>query len=100
MPKPITRTTRFGPQPIREILLRRNIGARDFALSININPAHAIKANLGDRAPAPVYIERASEALGVPATRLFTKAAREAIYLGHIRKNHPADLLKRGDLSA
>lgn len=96
MPKPITRTTRFGPQPIREVLLRRNIGARDFALSININPAHAIKANLGDRAPAPVYIERAAEALGMSPEALFTEAARDAIYLGHIRKNHPVDLLKRG----
>lgn len=96
MPRPLSRTTRFGPQPIRELLLRQGVIVRDFALSININPSHAIRANRGIFTPAPIYVERASEALGVPAEKLFTAEAREAIYLGYMFKNRtPVDLLKR-----
>ena len=90
------RATRFGPQPIRETLLRRNISVRDFAASIDIAYQHAARANAGRLAPAPIYVERAAKRLRMTATELFTRDALDAIYMGHINKSFPADLRLRG----
>lgn len=80
MPKTHTQETRFGPQPIRVVLYTHGISASRFAERIGINPHHVSKVNRGYTAPAQVYIDRASEALSLPPSELFTQDAIDASY--------------------
>lgn len=78
---PATTATRFGLQPIHQVLRERGTSFREFATEIGLNQLHVYKASRGLIAPSPIFKDRAAKALGVPVEDLFTVAAREAMYL-------------------
>ncbi len=76
MPKP----TRFGPQPIREVVWRRGITHADFAAQMNIRPmSHVRHAMAGVCPPSEELRQRASYVLNVPVRDLFTQESLAAI---------------------
>ena len=80
MPKSHTKSTRFGPQPIRVVLYERGISAQGFAESIGITYSHASKANRGYIIPSQAYIDLSSKALGMAPSHLFTQEVLNASY--------------------
>ena len=71
--------TRFGPQPIREVVWRKGLTFGEFAASTAIRPHGHVLLAMAGRVPPNEALRRIAPAmLGVPLEQLFTCESLEA----------------------
>ena len=71
------RKTRFGPQPIREVMRRERWSCAALALNVGTSYASLYNAITGVSTPTDELRRRLSAALGEPESTLFTVAVRD-----------------------